>query len=56
MEDSDRQSLILEPGNCQEGKYEEEGRKEENCEMEVDASIYIRLLDLKIANKFTRET
>jgi hypothetical protein len=27
MEDSYRQPLILEPGNCQEGKYEEKGRE-----------------------------
>ena len=28
MEDSYRQPLILEPGNCQEGKYEEKGEEE----------------------------
>ena len=33
MEDSYRQPLILEPGNCQEGKYEE--KKEKRNQREV---------------------
>jgi hypothetical protein len=45
MEDSYRQSLILEPGNCQEGKYEEKGKEKEH-NLGEGVSIYTRLFEL----------
>ena len=52
MEDSYRQPLMLEPGNCQEGKYEEEKRKKrKGRRIERRRDFYTRIRSANIYPK-----